>query len=598
MNLHVSPSAWRRSAIAAAAVAALGLLGLMYEKSQGAGPGLRAAVESDMRRVHQLDSDWNVGVMSAKVGLNDSYDALVAPQKEIAQLLARIERSQAAQGAGVDAELAALRREFVRKGDLVDNFKSHNSILRNSLRYLPAAAEDARAALLAERGVDPRALALAQAVTDSLDDAARYAVIPEASQQEALAAAIARVEEQLRAWPEAGAARAPVANFLNHARTVLRQVSDEGELLAGILKVRTVAGIQVTNAAYEGFYARRSLEAEHWRLALVAYSAALLMVVAWTGWRLRQSYRLLEHRVKERTRELADALESLHESEAQLIQSEKMSSLGQMVAGVAHEINTPLAYVRSSLETVSEQLGDVHELVRHSNALLAALDGQAPDPEVLQSHYQALAGIAVAFEQHGIVQELRNLSREGLHGLDQIGEIVVNLKDFSRLDRGKTMKFDLREGLESTLNIARGALKGCRIVKHYRSIPRVECAPSQVNQVFLNLVTNAAQAIGHGDGVITLATSLEGGMVRVDVQDNGAGIAPENIARIFDPFFTTKEIGQGTGLGLSIVYKIVREHGGTISVESLLGQGTTFTVRLPACKEEPVLQDEPAEACA
>ncbi|MBC5765060.1 DAHL domain-containing protein [Ramlibacter albus] len=590
---------FRRTGIALAAAAALGLLGLLYDKSQGAPPGMRAVVQDDLRLINQLDSDWNVGVMSAKVGLNESYDPLVVPAQNIAAAIARVSRHQAEQGAGIDAQLSALRQAFTQKGDLVDNFKSHNSILRNSLRYLPAAAQEARDALLAMRGPEAaRAQALAAAIAESVDDAARYAVIPEASQQQALEQAIARVEDLLRTWPEAGGAREPAAIYLNHARTVLRQVNDEGDLLAGILKVRTVGALQQVNTAYEAFYGQRSADAEMWRKALVVYSAILLALVAWTAWHLRQSYRLLEQRVKERTQELGDALESLHESEAQLIQSEKMSSLGQMVAGVAHEINTPLAYVRSSMETVSEQLGDVQSLVRQSNALLAALDAETPDPDALQAHYRELADIAGAFEQHGIVQELRNLTREGLHGLDQIGDIVVNLKNFSRLDRGKTMKFDLREGLESTLTIARGAIKGCRIVKRYGSIPRIECAPSQMNQVFLNLVTNAAQAIGHDMGVITVSTALEGTMVRVDVQDNGAGIPEENLRRIFDPFFTTKEIGKGTGLGLSIVYKIVKEHGGTIGVESLVGQGTTFTVRLPACAEDVAAHVEAEEALA
>jgi two-component system, NtrC family, sensor kinase len=588
--------------VAVLAACALALLFLLYENSQGASPAARAAVQENLRLMHQLDSDWNVGVMSAKVGLNDSYDPLVAPIQKIIGLLDRLRSTSA-----VSAELTALRAAFARKADLVDNFKSHNSILRNSMRYLPAAANEARTALSEVRGPEAAlANVVAAAIGVCLEEAARYAVIPEAAQQQRLAQAIASLEDQLRSWPGGGTPRAAAANFLNHTRTVLNQVSDEGELLAGILNVPTVAGIERANAAYESFFAVESVEAERWRQALVAYSAALLLIVGYTGWRLRQSYRqirrmnaalvdandTLEHRVQRRTSELAEALASLHESEAQLIQSEKMSSLGQMVAGVAHEINTPLAYVRSSLETVGDQLADVQDLVRHSNALLGSLDATTPDPEQLSQNYAALSELASTFEQHGIVQEMRELSKHGLHGLDQISEIVMNLKNFSRLDRSKTTNFDLREGLESTLSIARGTLKQHQVVKHYGSIPMVECSPSQLNQVFLNLVTNAAQAIEHDHGVITVTTGFDGDLVRVDVQDNGAGIPEENLKRIFDPFFTTKEIGKGTGLGLSIVYKIVQEHGGRIEVASRLGEGTTFTVRLPACAASQTIDPE------
>jgi two-component system NtrC family sensor kinase len=571
---------------AGTAIGALALLALLYEKSQAADPAARGAVQDDLRGVHQLDSDWNVAVMSAKVGLHDSYDALVAPVRRIAQLLQAIDLTQKRQGAPVSAEVDALRSLFRQKADLVDHFKSHNSVLRNSMRYLPAAAAEARDALAATRDAD--AVRIAAGVSQCLEEAARFAVIPEAAQRERLAQSIAHVEELLHAWPQGGAARAATANFLSHAGTVLRQVSEEERLLAGIVKVPTVAGIEKASTAYEAFFAGQAALAERWRQALVGYSAALLLLVGYTGWRLRQSYRqirrmnaalleandYLEHRVQERTRELADALASLHESEAQLIQSEKMSSLGQMVAGVAHEINTPLAYVRSSIETVGGQLDDVQALVHHAVARDA----------------QAVYDLADAFHQHGILQELRQLARYGLQGLDQIGEIVVNLKNFSRLDRSKTTRFDLREGLESTLSIARSTLKAHRIVKRYGSIPQVECAPSQLNQVFLNLVTNAAQAIEHDHGVITVATSCEDGWVRVDVQDNGSGIPAEHLKRIFDPFFTTKEIGKGTGLGLAIVYKIVQEHGGRIDVASTPGEGTTFTVRLPACAPQPALQ--------
>jgi signal transduction histidine kinase len=179
------------------------------------------------------------------------------------------------------------------------------------------------------------------------------------------------------------------------------------------------------------------------------------------------------------------------------------------------------------------------------------------------------------------VKELGNMLGDGLHGIEQINEIVTNLKNFSRLDRSKVSRFNLNEGLDSALIIARNAVKTKTIVKNYGDIPPVECSPSQINQVFLNLITNAAQAIPDKTGTITLNTRQEGDQVKVEVADNGHGIARDVLPKIFDPFFTTKEIGQGTGLGLAIAYKIVTEHGGSISVQSEVEKGTVFTVTLP-----------------
>ena len=165
------------------------------------------------------------------------------------------------------------------------------------------------------------------------------------------------------------------------------------------------------------------------------------------------------------------------------------------------------------------------------------------------------------------------------------------LKDFSRLDRSKTSSFNLNDGLNSTLGLARHLLKSIKVNKNFGEIPDIQCAPSQINQVFLNLITNAAQALPNGSGEITLTSHSDGNGVTIEVRDNGSGIAPEVLPKIFDPFFTTKEIGKGTGLGLSISYQIIKDHGGRIDVESQKGQGTRFTIWLPV---QPPVETLPA----
>ena len=192
-------------------------------------------------------------------------------------------------------------------------------------------------------------------------------------------------------------------------------------------------------------------------------------------------------------------------------------------------------------------------------------------------------------KQQGVVKELGGLVKDGLYGTGQMAEIVGNLKDFSRLDRSKVSSFNVNDGLTSTLTLARHLFKTITVNKHFGDVAPIVCSPSQINQVFLNLLTNAAQATAGGQGVITLTTRGEGDGVAVEVADNGTGIAPEVLPKIFDPFFSTKEVGQGTGLGLSISYKIVQQHGGRIDVSSTSGSGTTFTVWLPL--KPPAQQD-------
>jgi two-component system NtrC family sensor kinase len=307
-----------------------------------------------------------------------------------------------------------------------------------------------------------------------------------------------------------------------------------------------------------------------------------LILIGWLGTRLKAANVSLEQRVRDRTLELSEALQHLKESEAQLIQSEKMSSLGQMVAGVAHEINTPLAYVKNSLGRVADMLGDLGGAVEHCEKLIALLQaGGNAYPNELSRQF-ALASAAVArLRQQRVTEELGNLVKDGLYGAGQMAEIVGNLKDFSRLDRSKVTHFSLNEGLNSTLVLAKHLLKSVTVDKRFGDIATVVCSPSQVNQVFLNLITNAVQAMEAGRGKITLTTRTDGGGVAVEVADTGRGISPEVLPKIFDPFFSTKEVGKGTGLGLSVSYKIVEQHGGRIDVESQPGAGTRFTVWFP-----------------
>ncbi len=351
--------------------------------------------------------------------------------------------------------------------------------------------------------------------------------------------------------------------------------------------------IETLGRAIDRAFDEALTEAEFYRVGLLLYSGFLLAVLAFLVWsldqrsrQLREANESLEARVQDRTRELSQALAKLKESEAMLIQSEKMSSLGQMVAGIAHEVNTPLAYVKSSLDAVGKSVPRSGTLAVETERLLGLLSSQNANEAALGAQFARVRGLVeeLAGKSGGrnALEDLERLVKDGLFGIDQISEIVANLKNFSRLDRGMVADFDLHEGIESSIRIGHAQLEKRVVRKQFGAIPRVNCSPSQINQVILNLLSNAAQATRDGDGTITVRTALrDAAHVLVEVTDNGSGIPADVLPKIFDPFFTTKAVGKGTGLGLSVSYKIIQNHGGKLEVQSKPGTGTRFTIVLP-----------------
>jgi two-component system NtrC family sensor kinase len=320
--------------------------------------------------------------------------------------------------------------------------------------------------------------------------------------------------------------------------------------------------------------------------------------------RLRQSQNELERLVDERTAELArakDALEAdiaqrqcseqelrrrnteltevnerLRTAQEQLARSERLASIGQLAAGVAHEINNPIGYVQSNLGTLESYLADLFEIVEAFETALAATPPGDP-----------ATAAALALRQKKdldfLKEDIPALMSESKEGITRVRKIVADLKDFSRADTSHEWEWaDLHRGLESTLNIVNNEIKyKADVVREFGELPEIECLPSQLNQVFMNLLVNAAHAITAERGRITVRTGATAEHVWVEISDTGCGIAPELVPHIFDPFFTTKPVGSGTGLGLSLSYGIVQKHRGTIDVSSRPGHGATFRVTLP-----------------
>ena len=272
--------------------------------------------------------------------------------------------------------------------------------------------------------------------------------------------------------------------------------------------------------------------------------------------------------------------ERLRQTQNQLLQSEKLAAIGQLAAGVAHEINNPLAFLSSNVGHLVDYIGDLCSLIAEYER------GEAQLAPELQASIKALKDkIDIDF----IKADVPQLLEQSRGGIDRVQKIIRSLRDFSRIDvADQWHACDIHSGIEHTLNIVAGELSRKAIVhKEFdRSIPDIVCAGSQINQVILNLLMNAAHSI-HGSGDIWIRTGARDGQIFIEIADNGAGIEPEIQARIFEPFFTTEAVGKGTGLGLSVSYGIIQKHGGRIDVKSEPGQGTTFTIWLPLQASPP-----------
>ena len=304
----------------------------------------------------------------------------------------------------------------------------------------------------------------------------------------------------------------------------------------------------------------------------------------------------LEQRLAKQTIELQKARTDLSTSQVKMVQSEKMAALGQMIAGIANEINTPLGYSRSNVTIMKEFVARVKNIETTYYAWKNLMGDGFSSENDIANKFSELDIAFAEMEQNEEIEEFDELATDTIYGLDQISEITQNLKEFSRLDQAESDDVNLNDNIERTLQLARNLLKDHITVDlSLGQIPLIKCNPSKINQVLLNLITNACHAIEASDkeiGKLKISSDFDGERVNISIKDNGVGIAQSVGKKMFDPFYTTKGDGQGIGLGLSISYKIiVKEHKGKISVRTREGIGTKITISLQSA-ESLILPDE------
>ena len=569
------------------ALALVCLLVFLYLKTQALDYGRQSQVLSLMRELRQIDSLWTTDVLQSEVDPSRIPAASSARLTRIMEALSN--EASLLHSPSLNQGLGDLRRDFELKLERVTRHNQLQSSIKKALATVLVTADQLRPIQATRAG----AMTLGQ-VSEVVSTALRFNAQPNTDQRQRLEI----LSNQLLADEVLVPAemRDLLRLLASQVHIVARQKMEQSGLLQQVVFSSAANRVDTLTGALDREFQGAAELKELFRIYLIAYSAALLIFLGYVGWRLahskavidaknrelRDTNESLEQRVKQRTQELSEALRHLKESESMLVQSEKMSSLGQMVAGIAHEINTPLAYVNNTLQMVDQQLPQISAMTEACGHLFGALQaGNVPEEE-LNAQFANASDLVEQIRASHADDAMSELVKDGLHGIGQISEIVTNLRNFSRLDRSKVAAYDLHEGLDSTLNMAQHLLKRRIVKKDYADIPKVTCSPSQINQVFLNLVTNAAQATPDDTGVIAINTRMEGkDKVVIEILDNGKGIPADILPKIFDPFFTTKEAGKGTGLGLSIAYKIIDQHGGRIQVKSTPGQGTRFLVTLP-----------------
>lgn len=309
--------------------------------------------------------------------------------------------------------------------------------------------------------------------------------------------------------------------------------------------------------------------------------------------KLDELYTSMEKKVEERTKELSsknnelnEAYEELKDAQALLVHNEKMRSLGELVAGVAHELNNPINFIYGNMTHLKEYSNNLLEIInKYEDYKNTGNEEKLKEIDLLKKE------IDYEFLQEDIMELIKSC----LDGAERSKQIVLDLKNFSRLDQSLIKEINVNESIDSTLNILKNKYKDkVNIIREYEEIPPLECYAGQINQVFMNIIDNAAQAIKDSGDVI-IKTGFENNDIVIIIEDTGEGIEESILNQIFDPFFTTKPVGQGSGMGLSITYKIINSHNGTIEVESEVGKGTKFIIKIPLDWQKQNQNSEPKE---
>lgn len=540
-----------------------------YEKQLPNVPETERLSSELLLKTQGANAAVNEAVLRSRENLDVSYDYLTAQTKLLendADALSAL--SFQTDAPALEQKTNRLAEKIKNKIELIERFKSHNAVLKNSLRYAPVVGMELANA--ADSAGYPQ---LALLYSEAVNRIQHYAVTGEKADRQAFLQSSALLNNAERFLPDTTFSKQ--IEFTLHTRTVLQELPQLTTLISSIVTNNEDSEFSALALQWQRWKDAQQLKINRYYTYINVYIVYLVVGLLMILWWLRQVYRTLDRKVVERTKELEKAYDDLQQSQVQLVQSEKMALLGQMVAGVAHEVNTPLGYVKNNVTLIRDLVSEYDEI---AEASLQLEQPGSNDAEILQN----IRHRAHEIEEDGIREEQSQIFTDTLFGIEQIAELVINLKNFARLDEDKIKRVNICDCIESSLNIAKNQVKHFRIEKLYqdKKVAPVDCSPAQINQVLLNLFNNAVQAMD-SDGKLIIDIGQNDAYVYIDVIDNGHGMDAKTKAKIFDPFFTTKSAGEGTGLGLAICRQIMEAHGGKIQVDSRLGKGTVFRISLP-----------------
>jgi len=534
-------------------------------------------IMEQVRSLKQIEAVINTDILKARFLLQAHYDPLAHDWQQYQASLEALEKAliKAQPEVTVQNCLTSLKQMIAAKGTAVEQFKTQNAVLQNSLRYFPTPVKQVISQL-------PPNTPLTQLLNQLLQNELIYNLnAREELHSIILTDIIALDAEALHQPPDIAN---DLTNIALHGRMIARLKPEVEQIINHIMTLPTAPALEALAAAHEAQHGQQMEKANVLGLLLFGMAIALLVVYVADLYHHQQKSEqlkainlLLEKEVSDRTQTLQQTLETLQQSQSQLIQAEKMAGLGQMVAGIAHEVNNPINFIYANIKPTTQYALELLHLF-----------------QLYQQHYPhpipAIEAYRKKIDIQFIAKDFPKILTSMKVGADRIRDLVLSLRNFSRLDEAEMKSVDLHEGLESTLLILQHRLKPqpIKIIKEYGTLPLVECYAGSLNQVFMNILSNAIDALEETTdreeslSIRILTQTLDHQHVAICIADNGAGVPEPVKQRLFDPFFTTKPVGKGTGLGLSIAYQIIVDsHQGKLWCESAQGQGTEFWIELP-----------------
>jgi len=576
------------SALALITSITLGYLYFSYDDSDD------SSVLENMESIfelQQIDAAWSLATMQTLSTPNSDFDKVAAFLPRFRKLRNQLSNSELADSqapAPLKNKLLAFLSLLEGKEQAIEQFKSNLAITRNSVKYLPLATRT-----LSEKAKKIKDNKLAMRIQDLDRLTNSYLKTPDNDSKIQVLNNLTELEQQLMELP--ADIVNPLGNFISHARVLIEHKVPMNEIVTRVTSNNASKTGSELIALYKTYgkriaKARSDRKAEYNLYSLI--TTVILMLIAlvagvYTFISGIQYNKQLKSEVLARTSELEQKANAATDSIVDGHHGKSMDTMGDLVATLAHELNTPLGYIASNLELLQSGTSKFNLLMDELESLNSALDES--EIEKLRTRVSTFIDTISATREQAMLDEFPGVVNDISDGIVQIQHVIQELKDFSRKDRLEKEWFDLNKCIENALKMSKHQIRDdINIIKKLGELPQIHGSQADMNQVIINLINNASLAITEADrspGIIKLTTALMKGVIVMDIQDNGIGMSNDVVSKIFDPFFTTRDVGKGTGLGLAIVQKIIKQNNGKVFVKSESGKGTLFRLTLPVTAE-------------